>query len=326
MSRTIFLFIRGVDQTGRAFASADKNLTNLQRKQRELLRSAYRLLFAGAAFALFAVKTSQGILSLMERTSQGALVVDDFRRSWDRLLDKLSEKFTEHATPWIDKLIKGMDYLTDHPWILDWTVKLGLGLTGLAALGAVGTLGLAGLKTGAAVLLKILEVIGLKSFLEALFSLGGKSTGKQMTLDAFVEGAGSGVSAYELILPALKISLPVIVSILASWGTITWLGKQREKLNEIIDHIKAEGPQGEYVTARADLMGDLGYTGTDPLDPETGIGAGWGIGAPQGYNPLTVNVDVHDNEIVTDDADSVGTNIGVPIADQLLNYVDRKWR
>ena len=141
MARTIFLFIRGLDQTGRAFGSAQKNMSVIQKMQAESLRRTYRLIFGAAAFALGINKTTQSILGLMERSTQGSLVVDDLNRSIENTKDIFGEEFSVQMTPLLENFMRFVNEFSGNPANVGIIVTATLALGGIAAV-ALGTMGI----------------------------------------------------------------------------------------------------------------------------------------------------------------------------------------
>lgn len=138
--RTLFLFVRGVDQTGRALSRPRSQMTDLMKAQDDLARSGYRLMFAGAAFLTFGFMAARGIMAVMENTSKGSLVVEDFMRTWKEFLGVFGEAITEKATPTIDNIIRALDDLAGNQTWQDmaagvaWKVILTIGGVSLAAI------------------------------------------------------------------------------------------------------------------------------------------------------------------------------------------------
>lgn len=135
--RDIFLAIRGVDQTGRAFSTVDRRIENLIQKQMKLQgvtrkvakqmvadqiaiinkldalgAASYRLLFAGAAFTMFAGAIAYGIGKIVGASSMGQLYVEDFNRALERLMIALSEAIIEQWGPAIQGFITWLDDLS----------------------------------------------------------------------------------------------------------------------------------------------------------------------------------------------------------------------
>ena len=142
-TRTIFLFIRGVDQSSRAFSILDRRINTLiarelelgakskkaametVREQNKLLfamqsidRAAYRLLFAGAAFTAFAGLAMMGIAGIIGASSSGKLVIEDFQRKWEALADAISERILADWGPAIESILGLMDDLSENEMFL----------------------------------------------------------------------------------------------------------------------------------------------------------------------------------------------------------------
>lgn len=127
--RTIFLFVRGVDQTGRALEGPSRKLTELERKQRALARTSYRLMFAGAAFATFGAMVMRGLMSTLEYSSRGVRLLGDLGEAVDRVKKAIGEEivdtFGETISGWADTL----DRLAKNEAFKNLTAKVGFTLT-----------------------------------------------------------------------------------------------------------------------------------------------------------------------------------------------------
>jgi len=136
--RTIFLLIRGVDQTGRAFAGPTRALTKLQQQQKALARSSYRLLFAGAAFLAFGMMAAKALSGLFVMTGKGKLLTDDLSLAWRRFATTVAEQTTKILGPSIIWLTKVLDKLAENPAFAALIGMTAVGIVGLSLLGAVG--------------------------------------------------------------------------------------------------------------------------------------------------------------------------------------------
>lgn len=135
--RTLFLFIRGIDQTGRALTDPTKKLTEMEKAQQRLAQSGYRLIFAGAAFMAFGAMAAGALMKIMEKSSVGARVMDDFGKAIDRFQRGLSEAILKNYGEQIKGILKTITDWTTNPQTLDITAKLAVtGITGIIALGA----------------------------------------------------------------------------------------------------------------------------------------------------------------------------------------------
>jgi len=171
-TRTIFLAVRGIDQTGRAFSIIDRRIERLIQRQmqlqgisrkaattemvkdqnrllfamRALDRMAYRMIFAGAAFLTFAAMMGWGIMSIIEKSSMGELVIEDFRRAFDKLITSISEKILEDWGPAIKGFIDWLDSLAENEMFktifsglaIPVTIVLGLMAVTLLVTGIIG--------------------------------------------------------------------------------------------------------------------------------------------------------------------------------------------
>lgn len=309
MARTIFLIVRGIDQTGRIFEKSAKDLNNLQRMQQKVSRGATRLLFAGAAFGLFASKAAAGIFSLIERTSQGSLVMGDFNTSFNRLKDSFGEKLTDEASPVIDNLIKRMDDLTGREGTLSWLADITIKATiGIAAVGVgLGMLGLLA-KIGFAPASSLLAALGL---------IQAAPAGPTALYEALVAGGALGgetaAAGGGLIAGAIQLAVPIVITLVIAWAFKYALeaGTRNQAIQKFIEE---EGPAGPFAMGREDLMRDLGFSGTNPAD----IGSEWGLGIST--RPIIINQDIHDN-IIGDESDA-GRIVGEPTAQEILDITD----
>lgn len=115
-TRTLFLAIRGIDQTGRAFGQVEGKLTKLQKAQQKLAKSAYRMLFAGVAFIAFGAMAGKALIGTLEHTTRGSRALSDLSEVFDRFKTRIGEriidKFGDQLTEWIDKI----DTLSD-AWV-----------------------------------------------------------------------------------------------------------------------------------------------------------------------------------------------------------------
>jgi hypothetical protein len=144
--RTIFLMLRGVDQTGRAMDSATKKVETLEEKEKMLAQTSYRLLFAGVAFVAFGAMMLGALGSMIGSSSRGQMVMDAFGEAIDRVKRSFSEAtlnlFGEQikdVTKSINELSQDkdtMELLTAVSWGIGFTI-VGAGL--LFATSSAGT-------------------------------------------------------------------------------------------------------------------------------------------------------------------------------------------
>jgi uncharacterized protein YycO len=134
--RTIFLMIRGIDQTGRAVGNVKKGLEDVQKRQEMLARASYRMLFAGAAFMAFGAMATKALATTLELSTRGRRLLGDFGEAIERIKraigEKIVDRFGETLTGWIDSL----DQLAKDQGKIDFIVNLALGLgPGLVTIG-----------------------------------------------------------------------------------------------------------------------------------------------------------------------------------------------
>jgi len=184
--RTIFLFIRGIDQTGRAIRKPTKDMQDLEKQQAKLATSGFRLMFAGAAFLSFGAMLAKGIAGIVDQSTRGQIIMNDFETVMTRFKNNLSEAFVDKFGETLEDWISALDDLANDELlqgilagalktVLDFTLSLGaftlatgfgaMLLSGLAA--ALGKLGLTGLSVavaGAGTALMALMITAILTF------------------------------------------------------------------------------------------------------------------------------------------------------------------
>jgi len=179
--RDVFLAIRGVDQSGRAFRSVDRRIENLITKQMRLAgvtrkiakqqiadnirvlegmdnlnRASYRLMFAGAAFLMFGAAVAYGIGKIIGASSMGELYVEDFRRAIEKLMTSVSEAILEEWGPAIEDFIDWLDKLAGNE-----TFNMIIGKTAIPLMLTITVLGVALLMGAVLTKLTALLISGL---------------------------------------------------------------------------------------------------------------------------------------------------------------------
>jgi len=182
--RTLFLFIRGVDQTGRAFEPVDKRLRKLMATQLQMQRMAYRLMFAGAAFTAFAAMAGKALFGLMENASLGQLYLEDFNRVFNRLKQGLAEAIIDKFGPMLETWLNKLDDLSkDETW---QQILAGIVVPAVIALGQIGPI-LLGAGVGLAILSAIAKALGALGMIKAASVVSGAAgLGIQIVLVAAV--------------------------------------------------------------------------------------------------------------------------------------------
>jgi len=233
--RTIFLLIRGIDQTGRAFEKPKRELSELQKRQQALARSAYRLLFAGAAFLAFGLMAAKALSGLFTMTSKGKLMTDDLRRAWTRMATSVAEQITQMLGPAIEDLTRWLDNLADNPFYSKLLALGAGGIVGLSLLGAaisvIGfaakTAGLIALKFGVGAL--AFEVTGATG---AGIAGAAAGTGLKAMLLAKIGGMFSGITGAVASLGAggvLAIAIPIVLTLMIAKTLLNWYGMTHEE-------------------------------------------------------------------------------------------------
>ena len=137
--RDIFLMIRGVDQTGRAFRAVDQRVEKMIRKtmeQYEVTRKVakemiasqiqaiqtldsynnamYRLMFAGGAFIAFSGLMVYALGNILDASSKGELYMEAFGDAWDELSRAISESILKYWGPFFTDFIGWLNDLADN--------------------------------------------------------------------------------------------------------------------------------------------------------------------------------------------------------------------
>lgn len=227
--------VRGVDQTGRAFRAVDQNIEKMIQRQMQLhgvsrkvakqmiadqikvqeqlqrLDTAmYRLMFAGAAFIAFAGMIAWGLGNIIEKSSAGSLLMEDFSRVWEKLSISISEAIMEYWGPALTNLVEWLDELAENE-----TFKM---VVGKAAIPVVITLGVMG------VTLLMVAIVGkfMMLLLSGLVAAGFISAATKATIMTTAAGLG------------FKIFVPVTVA-LGLTIVLEWVKSEIERtLEEII--------------------------------------------------------------------------------------------
>lgn len=291
----------------------------MQKSAHRYLKTASRLLFATAAFTLFAVKASQGIFNIMQRTTQGAIVVDDFTKSWGRLQDALSERFAVRAAPWIDNLIKLMDKVAENKGQLDFVVNGVIGLTILATLGGIAAAGGALGNLGGGIVALVLNALGITGGGGAgaaiLSSALGTAAAGQVTLGAATATAAGGAGALGTI---ASIILPIAAVLVFHW-TLQHLFGDVDIAKGIKDFI-SKGTNQTFGLEPTALMRAQGIQGIDYLS-QGGAGDVMALPGTTALTGLDVTVNMYDTKINADDPDDVGEKIVTPLGEKIIDIV-----
>ena len=206
--RTIFLLIRGIDQTGRAFERPRKELGELELRQKALARSAYRLLFAGAAFIAFGAMALKGLSGVIQQSTLGKLMADDFRSSWGKLTSAIGESMAKTFAPFIKGFIKFIDLIRGN--------KLAVFTTGFIAFGGALLLiatGINSILRSAGIMMGLVSGSTMRKLaLQVGIGAAGQTTGQA------VVGGAAGVGLKAGIVAALKGAVGALGGTIASTG------------------------------------------------------------------------------------------------------------
>jgi len=262
--RTIFLALRGIDQTGRAIEKPAKDLNDLEKAQRRLSRSGYRLMFAGAAFTAFGYMANRALFSVLEHTTKGTYILDDFKEGVERVKNALAEAIINKFGTQIEDTIGALDKLAENENLMDLIAGISVPLTvGITVMG----IGLITLGVG----VKIASALA-----SGLIAAGELAT-------------ATGLGAAQIAAGVLGlITIPVIVGF--SVGYLTWWLQNSEAGERLKESLKEwweglwgeEGPQAypgmgpgdveQYYKTKAGPMGgprDVGDTGDPGETPDT---------------------------------------------------------
>jgi len=217
-TRTIFLYIRGIDQTGRAFDMLDRRMKKLIQNQmylykvsedvakkmlvkqaevhnmlRTLENASYRLLFAGAAFTAFGAMFMYAIGRVIGASSMGELYVEDFNRAMNELITGISETILTIWGPAIQDFIGWLDELAQ-----DETFKMII--AGVAPIAAITI-------TAMGVTLLVTGIVGtfVSKLMNLLVTLGYISEGQVAT--ALI----AGKTALSFVIPATILIVATLV-------------------------------------------------------------------------------------------------------------------
>ena len=287
--RILFLFIRGVDQTGRALSKPAKELTELEKRQQALSRSSYRMLFAGVAFLAFAVMAAGGIAKLLESTTRGQYILDSFGKVFDRLKKSIAEQIVDMFGPTLEGWIKQLDKLSRDP---TWSkVIAGITIGGVVGIGTVGP-----------------ALIGF-SLLTKIVSLFEKA------------GLISSITATKILgKAALAISVGVIVtlSIIAIKWALDVLGPEWKKgTDKLIKDVKAKGEDFVFISGLGAVP--VNKNPYEQLTPTGRMLSGWsepvfGAGLRTLFSAMGVTININ-NVNTKADIDDLGQVLGGALYD-----------
>lgn len=305
--RTIFLLIRGVDQTGRAFAGPTKALTKLQLQQKALARSSYRLLFAGAAFLAFGMMAAKALSGLFVMTGKGKLMTDDLGRAWTRFATAVADQTTKRLAPSIMWLTKLLDRLAANPFFAAIIGMAGVGIVAGALLGAVASWGLAAAKFVTMLAFKF----GIGTTAGGAAAGAAAGTGIKAAIAATLGGIFATIKGAAITYGAagLSVAIPVLLTLLLAYTigkTAWWMSQPKEKQIEMA--IAAGEKQAEW----RKRFGLPEY----PTDPSY---YSPGIYMPQDQQG-NVYVDIHGNVWERDvDEAALGLELGYHIVENASN-------
>lgn len=185
--RTLFLFIRGVDQTGRAYDSATKKLMTLEEQQKALAQSSYRLMFAGAAFMAFGTLATKALMSTLDTTTRGIRILNDFDKTMERIKKGLAEAIVNNFGDEIQGVLDKIDQMSQDEGLMNLFTTFALpAATGITIVGA-----------------ELFAAALLTKFVSALIEAFGAKTIIGATLTKVATG--------------LSLGLPVLITLTVAW-------------------------------------------------------------------------------------------------------------
>ena len=321
--RTIFLLIRGIDQTGRAMEGPKRHLTELEKKQKALARSSYRLLFAGAAFLAFGLMSARALGRLFQLTSKGRLLTDELGRAWKRLATGIAESLTTIMGPAIKGLTKLLDKLAANKAFTGLLAMAGVGIVGGALVAGAGALTGAAAGGAAGLLFKLgiggaggAAGGGLTSMYEHLLAGGTAATftggvagggikaavlGKLGGLFTGIKGAVVGLGAGGM----LAIALPVAITL-----GIAWFFKNMPHEKKVEMGIR-DGEQAAKWREMFGISDEQYYT----QQAQTALGM-------YGQGGQNIDIDIYDNQFPLDiESEELARDLGYIIYDEYSNQV-----
>lgn len=307
--RTIFLLIRGIDQTGRAFEKPKRELSELQKRQQALARSAYRLLFAGAAFLAFGLMAAKALSGLFTMTSKGKLMTDDLRRAWTRMATSVAEQITTMLGPAIEDLTRWLDNLAASPFYSKFIALAAGGIVGLSLLAAaVSWIGFISTAASALALKFGIGAVGLE-VAGAGVAGAAAGTGIKAALVAKLTGLFAGIKGLVVSLGAggvLGVAIPVILTLMIGKTLFDWYSMSPE------EQVEWATKQGEKSASWRQKLG---------ISDEQYYGEQAKYEAYRQYGTTgNINIDIYGNTFPYDmDEAALAAELGYNIQDQYSN-------
>jgi len=209
--RTIFLAVRGVNMLGESLSKPRTEMSELEKKQADLARSSYRLLFAGAAFLTFGVFMMRALGGLLTQSSKGATMLDDLGLAWGRFSSRLSASVARTLEGQVKTIIGLLEGLSSNQGAVE-------GLGTLATYGAELVTVLGAIAISAA---------GLRVLGGVLGGIGGflVNLSPSITFGLALKGASFlaaitdalGITGLSLVSGALWLALPLVLVFGLSW-------------------------------------------------------------------------------------------------------------
>ena len=285
--RSLFLFIRGIDQTGKAIRGTISNMDALQKKQLELQQSSFRLMFAGAAFTAFGALMGKALLGTISHSQRGSVMLNRLGNSFMRFQRALGNKILDRYSNSFENLIDKLYDLSKNEKLLE---LLSRGLDFAIAISIVGV----GMMIGGLVSMVATTIIG------AL-------------------GLGAGATAFAAGLPGIATLAAIVIgtAIILDVLDIKIFDNVESTDNAFDDIIKNRWDNDIIHKSLTDLM--YGTESSDPFNP-TGTttstepqGDTNGQQAPTPTDsPINFNIHVdgvYPSNTMTDDADDLGAGV-----------------
>jgi hypothetical protein len=241
--RTLFLFIRGIDQTGRAMESASGGIKQLISDEKALAQMSHRLLFAGAAFLTFGVMAAKALGGIVEQTERGSMYMSAFGNAIDRFKTALADAIIERHGERLESLLSTLESLGGKDWLFNIIADVSILVAEFLT------------EAGGAIVLGALGSRIMLAIAGALKALGFKSVAP-----AFIGGAA-----------LLQLSIGAIITIVI--GKILWERfapeSWKEKVKELsipLEYRRKIGNEvfsrfgiSQYTPAGFDIMAGSGY-------------------------------------------------------------------
>ena len=303
--RTIFLFVRGIDQASRTLKAIRKEVRSLKEEEDRMAQVSYRMMFAGAAFTAFGSMAMGALYNIMGATSKGSLVMEDFARQTSRL----KSAFGENLVPVFEK------FLTQYSRLVNFLTRNPIGkfvLSGLARFSAfiASTLIAVGIiTTASSVILKLIELLG-KSVGKVVTKYSDLIKLTQVGTKA-VEGTKSAIEASEAAKTAAAAGAGRAVGAGGAGGLSAFITAGLATLAGILSVAGMTGPDIAYTAM-------TGKVAESPFEA-----AGMIRSREEAIAYYNMNINIYDNQFPRDvEPEELSREMSIMIADEIKNNVN----